>query len=286
MKATLERSLLQYGLILGALYQLYQCSFDVLTNASLNSIFINLIVTIFFVLLLSLTRLEKSLNLVALLLHISLLPAFAYFWHYNGGINGLVPFILCMYVGFIIATTNGIEKWVSISLYLVAIAVFIYFPFLLGANETHSLNLESKPIDYFIVALIITFFTIYLKSKYVYYRHEVDVRNSQLEHIAATLIHQNEELKSQQEKTKMINENLESLIQEHTRGIESKNRELAEYAFINAHMLRAPLSRILGLTSLMEMNDKSSNNQSEIQNIKTLANEMDLVVRKINEVLN
>jgi signal transduction histidine kinase len=106
-----------------------------------------------------------------------------------------------------------------------------------------------------------------------------------LERISTTLLHQNEELKTQQEEIKTINENLESIIKEHTRGIEIKNRELAEYAFINAHMLRAPLSRILGLTSLIEMDPKIHSYQ-EIRNIKSLAREMDVVVRKINEVLN
>ena len=114
MKSSLEKSFVQYGLTLGALYQIYQSSYDVLSGAPLNSIFINLIVTVFFVLLLSLTRLEKSINIVALLLHVALLPAFVYFWYYNGGINGLVPFILCAYVGFIIATTNGWVEWFSI----------------------------------------------------------------------------------------------------------------------------------------------------------------------------
>jgi signal transduction histidine kinase len=106
-----------------------------------------------------------------------------------------------------------------------------------------------------------------------------------LERIASTLLHQNEKLKTQQEEIKSINENLESIIREHTRGIEVKNRELAEYAFINAHMLRAPLSRILGLTSLIEMDTKSVSH-SEVRKIKNFANEIDVVVRKINEVLN
>ncbi len=285
MKSSLEKSFVQYGLTLGALYQIYQTSYDVLSGAPLNSIFINLIVTVFFVLLLSLTRLEKSINIVALLLHVALLPAFVYFWYYNGGINGLVPFILCAYVGFIIATTNGWVEWFSIGLYVVLISILLYFPSLLGTVHTVGLHLDSKPIDYFIFALIITLFTVYLKNKYVHFRQQVEIKNNQLERIAATLAQQNEELKMQQEEIRAINENLESIIQEHTRGIEVKNRELAEYAFINAHLLRAPLSRILGLTSLIEM-DPGSASTPEIRTIKTLANEIDVVVRKINEVLN
>jgi signal transduction histidine kinase len=285
MKGSIDKLLLQYGLILGALYQIYQTTFDVMIEAPINSIFINLIVTVFFVLLLSLTRLEKSINFVALLLHLALLPAFAYFWYYNGGIIGIVPFVLCPYIGFIIATTNGLIKWITIIIYLIVLVVLLYFPSLVGPTHNEPLNLDSKPIDYFIFGLVITLFTVYLKNKYLHFRHQVEIRNSQLERIATTLINQNEELKTQQEEIKAINENLENIIKEHTRGIEIKNRELAEYAFINAHMLRAPLSRILGLTSLIEM-DFPAHSHHEIRNIKSLAHEMDVVVRKINEVLN
>lgn len=284
MKSSVDKPLLQYGLILGALYQIYQSSYDVMVGAPINSIFINLIVTVFFVLLLTLTRLEKSISIVALLLHLALLPAFVYFWYYNGGILGIVPFILCAYVGFIIATTNGLIKWTSVVIYLMVITVLLFFPSLLG-NHHPPQNLNSKPIDYLIFGLIITLFTVYLKNKYMHFRKQVDIRNDQLERISTTLLHQNEELKTQQEEIKAINENLESIIKEHTRGIEIKNRELAEYAFINAHMLRAPLSRILGLTSLIEM-DAQTNIRHEIRNVKSLAHEMDVVVRKINEVLN
>ncbi len=285
MKSPIEKSLLQYGLILGVLYQLYQSTFDALSGASVNAVLINIIIAIFLLLLLVLVRLEKSINLVATLLHIMLLPAFVYFWYYNGGIAGLVPFILCAYFSFIIATTNGWPKWISLGLYSIALVILLYFPSILGTLAKDDLNLDSKPIDFFIVAIVITLFTIYLKNKYLFYRKQIAIRNDQLQRVAIKLISQNEELKTQQEEIKSINENLESMILAHTKGIENKNKELAEYAFINAHMLRAPLSRILGLTTLME-SEPHHYNASELLHIKTLANEIDNVVRKINDVLN
>lgn len=285
MKSPVEKSLLQYGLILAVLYQLYQSTFDALSGVSVNTVLINIIIAIFLLLLLVLVRLEKSINLVATLLHVMLLPAYVYFWYYNGGIAGLVPFLLCAYLGFIIATTNGLQKWISLSLYGITLIILLYFPSVLGTLATEGLNLKSKPIDFFIVAIVITLFTIYLKNKYLFYRNQIAIRNEQLQRVAIKLIGQNKELQTQQEEIKAINENLESMIIDHTRGIENKNKELAEYAFINAHMLRAPLSRILGLTVLME-NEPHTYSPSEVLRIKSLAQEMDRVVRKINEVLN
>lgn len=285
MKSSVEKSLLQYLIILGVSYQLYQSIFDALSKAPINSVLINIIIAVFLLLLMMLVRLEKSVNMVAFLLHLLLLPAFVYFWYYNGGIQGIVPFILCAYFGFIIATTNGNPKWTSLALYTIALIILLYFPSILGTMNTENLNLEYKAVDYFVVALIITSFTIYLKDKYMFYRNQTAIRNEQLQRVATNLTRQNLDLQSQQEEIKAINENLESLIVDQTKGIEIKNKELAEYAFINAHLLRAPLTRILGITTLME-SDPNNFNPEEVIRIKELANEMDTVVRKINEVLN
>jgi len=285
MKSPIEKSLLQYLLILTVVYQLYQSTYDALTIAPIRSVLINIILAVFLLLLLVLVRLEKSINLVALLLHILLLPAFMYFWYFNGGIEGLVPFILCAYFGLIIATTNGWPKLISLTLYVIALIIMLYFPYVLGSLKTDNLNLDSKPIDYFVIAVVITLFTIYLKDKYLFYRKQIAMRNEQLQRVALKLVNQNEELQKQREEIKAINENLESMIVEHTKGIEIKNKELSEYAYINAHLLRAPLSRIMGLATLME-SDPNTYNPQEIHRIKALANEMDSVVRKINEVLN
>ena len=285
MKSPIEKSLLQYLLILTIVYQLYQSAFDAFTDAPVMLVFINIILALVLILLLVLVRLDKSINLVAFLLHILVLPAFIYFWYFNGGIEGIVPFILCAYFGFIIATTNGTLKWVSLGLHVIALIIMLYFPAQLGTLKTENLNLDSKPIDFFVIAIVITLFTIYLKDKYMFYRNQIAMRNDQLQRVAAKLIRQNEELEKQREEIKAINENLEGMIAEHTRGIEMKNKELSEYAYINAHLLRAPLSRILGLTTLME-SDPGTYNPQDIQHIKVLAHEMDGVVRKINEVLN
>jgi len=285
MKSPIEKSLLQYLLVLCILYQLYQSTFDVVLGAPINLILINVIIAIFLLLLLVLIRLEKSINMVATLLHLLLLPAFVYFWHFNGGISGLVPLILCAYIGFIIATTNGLPKWILMVLYGIAIIILLYFPSVIGSPHEEDLNLDSKPVDYFVIAIVITLFTIYLKNKYVFYRNQIAIRNVQLQRVAIKLVSQNEELEKQREEIKAINDNLESMIVSQTRGIEIKNKERSEYAFINAHLLRGPLSRIMGLASLMEK-DPDIYPTSDILQIKYLAKEMDNVVRKINEVLN
>jgi len=60
-----------------------------------------------------------------------------------------------------------------------------------------------------------------------------------------TLAEKNEEILS-------INKNLESLVSKRTKEIELKNQQLTEYAFINSHLLKAPIARISGLYNLFQ----------------------------------
>ena len=63
---------------------------------------------------------------------------------------------------------------------------------------------------------------------------------------------QNEELKQQQEHIYSVNELLEKLVEERTLKLNNLNSKLIEYAYVNSHLLRAPLCRIQGLRNLIK----------------------------------
>jgi signal transduction histidine kinase len=63
---------------------------------------------------------------------------------------------------------------------------------------------------------------------------------------------QNEELKQQQEQISTVNERLEQLVEERTAKLNNLNSKLIEYAYVNSHLLRAPLCRIQGLRNLIK----------------------------------
>ena len=68
--------------------------------------------------------------------------------------------------------------------------------------------------------------------------------------------------------------------------MQSRNQKLAEYAFINSHLLRAPLARILGLAEMVSKEVVLSEHQELIESFKTSAEELDAIVSKINEILD
>lgn len=92
-------------------------------------------------------------------------------------------------------------------------------------------------------------------------------------------------IKEQSRKIVHMNEVLEDRVKQRTEELETQNKRLSEYAFINSHLLRGPLSRILGLINLLD-HDSALKDSELIEPLRTSGNELDQIVRKITEALN
>lgn len=96
---------------------------------------------------------------------------------------------------------------------------------------------------------------------------------------------QAEELKEANDEILMMNENLEKMVKERTQKIEQQNIQIIGYAFANAHRVRGPLARILGLVSLMKKGIKTEEIPQYIEMLDKAAQELNTVVKEINELL-
>lgn len=68
----------------------------------------------------------------------------------------------------------------------------------------------------------------------------------------------------------------------HTRTIEQQNTKLKEIAWIQSHVVRAPVSRILGLVNLInEGNISSEEHKAVLSYIVNSANELDEIIKRI-----
>jgi signal transduction histidine kinase len=71
--------------------------------------------------------------------------------------------------------------------------------------------------------------------------------------------------------------------------IEQQNQKLLEYASYNAHQVRGPLARILGLVYLLKREaDKIGfiDNDQYLEKLSESANELDVAVREMSHHLN
>lgn len=94
-----------------------------------------------------------------------------------------------------------------------------------------------------------------------------------------------EEIKQSNEQLKNYNEHLEERVFERTVELEHQNKQLTEYAFINSHLLRGPLARILGIADLLMRKEATPEQKEYLEHLKTASAELDEVIAKINKAL-
>lgn len=126
------------------------------------------------------------------------------------------------------------------------------------------------------------------------------MQNSEMEALSEELTQQNDALSEtqiiiskQNEKLQQYNESLESMVAERTKDLKNMNEELIQhsnqleqFAFIISHNIRAPLARLLGLINVLEflkVEDKKV--KSIIEKISTSSNDLDIMVRDLNRIL-
>lgn len=152
------------------------------------------------------------------------------------------------------------------------------------------LNEKGEPMKVMIVAQDITQL-INQKNKIEDLNIELTQKIVEIERQNALLIDQrkeieniNEEIRKSNEEIRNINASLEGRVHERTKNLEEKNRQLAEYAYINAHLLRGPLCSILGLVHLLENNHEKDQHQL-LFHMKKSTFELHDVVNKITKAI-
>lgn len=93
------------------------------------------------------------------------------------------------------------------------------------------------------------------------------------------------ELRKAHENSMQVNRNLEQEVCKRTQVLTDQNQKIVEYHFINSHKLRAPVARILGLTSLLQKSGVTENNILVIQHLGHAAQELDETVHAIQSTL-
>lgn len=114
-----------------------------------------------------------------------------------------------------------------------------------------------------------------------------ELRSSQEEVLAQrdALAEKIEELADKNEEIATINTNLEKIVEQRTKVLEDQNKRISEYAFINAHKLRAPLASILGIINLMNHEASTEAQLTLNKHLLKSADALDEIVRSINQML-
>ena len=114
---------------------------------------------------------------------------------------------------------------------------------------------------------------------------EISQQNELLNFQQLEIFEKSQELRKQKQEIQLINESLELRVQERTSVLEAKNKQLAEYAFINSHVLRAPVSTMMGLINLISYTSLTQEDQRIYEHLIETGKILDNVVHKINTAI-
>ncbi len=117
-------------------------------------------------------------------------------------------------------------------------------------------------------------------------RREFVKENKVTRELNSQLIAANGAVEDQKAALEKINAQLDELVQNRTEKIKKLNLKLIDYAYFNAHKVRGPVARILGLINLLNFEDIDEQERIVYLNkLRDCVEDLDLVIREINDTL-
>lgn len=139
----------------------------------------------------------------------------------------------------------------------------------------------TAAISYSTLYFILTYSTGVLKFSYDRIHQYLKEINIRLKEKAKEIAEQNEELLQIQDKLSALNTDLENRVNERTVKIRKQNQTLVKYSYTNAHHLRGPVARLLGLALVYNL-EPNPNHKFFIKKMVEQAQEIDSVIKQIS----
>lgn len=205
---------------------------------------------------------------------IFILGMFIYYVPKSAGPTGGIGYTLQNITVMLVFMTKGrIQTFMTICLAGLTLVLFTNVLTFSG-----DLNYLQMVIDYGVNLLFLGVFMVIFKHIFDGEREKIVRNNSKIEELNSQLKNQSIDLENTNLEIQTIRDNLQQTILERTQELEEDNQKLIEYSFINAHLIRAPLTNIAGAVQLKSQDP-------DLKGIGEGITEMDQVLKKIADVL-
>jgi len=197
-------------------------------------------------------------------------------FQYAGAIFCSIPFILF----------NHHQEKIYIALFFVyylLVTLFIDKLLLFYGEPPEAMKeLVTNFSEFKLPPLFVAFFS---TSTLLWYNRTNSQYEQQLKSTNKELQETQEELIAKNEEYEAINRNLEALVEERTKVIDTKNKQIIDYANINAHKVRGPLARIMGLINISEYSNNSEELKNIFEKLRYPSEELNVIINEINKTL-
>ncbi|MEJ1237170.1 hypothetical protein WBG78_03515 [Chryseolinea sp. T2] len=278
--SALESRIFYYGLVLCAIFRLIRWINEFSTGQPELVLWLGVVNMVLLAGMIFLRR-YKTVSFIAL--HFIFLVTTWFTWQSSGGYQGIIPYAFIAMMAFAIFTSHG-------TLLGITLATYAFHAIYLTQTYENDIN-YSEPllvtqINYLACVFVLISLCLYAKNRFSRYREYIQSVNNRLDLSANTLSEQAKQLRVQGEQLQKLLSELETKILAKHLERDEKRAILSKYAYVNAHHVRGPLARILGLIALIEKERLPRDRRRNIEEIKSDALEIDGVVRKISEVLS
>jgi signal transduction histidine kinase len=280
-----ERRVFHYGLIVAIVFRLVRSVHEYMIDSPMPVLLLGGFNLFLFAVIFPLYR--RHFNIAFVIFFFQILLTSILTWNNAGGWNGSVPYILLVAMVGIAITSHGILQFIALFAYGITILLLsstTIFESFSAVNNSYSLM--SREVDLFTHTALLFLITFYLKEKFVSYRRSVEITNESLKASSEKLIEQTQQLQQQKANLTRLRNHLEKAVTEKISEAQNKSEILQEYSFINAHHVRAPLARVLGLIPLIELEHTENSTRESFQKIKNDAEEIDGILSKINSIIS
>lgn len=284
-KSDYEIRLLRYGLILAIVLQSLKLIHNIYLEAS-SSVFLVSVITLMITIGTYYFH-QKYTLWVTLIFYLALLTNNILLWNNTGGAEGMAPFSMITVTIFILLTSHGWVQYMSLIVYGI-VMILLFKGWIIDEAPPINSNYSQGALawDFIRMTLAATLLTAYIKRKFFQHKDEIGQITKHLEQSTQTLKEQTYELDAQQQTLNLLQYNLQEIVAAKTSEAEQKSEMLKAFAFVNAHKVRAPLARVLGLLNLLEMECSNHDQKKQFDYIRREVEQMDEIIGKINEVVN
>lgn len=272
----LETLLFRGALFIAIPYFLSSITFNLLSRKEDLELFlaIDLSLLAAFVTMLVLSVKNWNQKLLINFFCLLLLAGFSLYWINSMGFEGGGTYIFPVISVLIILISRGIMS-ILFSIILIILAIILPTQLIEVYGE---ITYQDLLFDFTLNTIMFSLLMLIFKRSLDNERNKLENQKAELRDLNNTLSIRSTELELYNRDIDSIKRNLEVVAERHSSQLVKENEKIIEFAFINAHLVRAPLTNIMGLSELLET--------SKTERIIKDAKNLDKVIYKISSILH